>query len=200
MVEYTLAIGDECPEALFRFRYEVYVEELHRPQSYACHKTRRIIDPLDRRAHNLMAWRDGEIIGCVRTNFVRDGGVGSYHDFYELDRLSEKDVIDASICTRYMVAPKYRRSRVPIELMKRIYKYGLYDGIRFNFIDTNAPYQKFYEKFGYEHLFDKTHSDYGKVSIMRLKADDLKWLRSVKSPFAATCAAYHETKKALVPA
>ncbi|MCA9708880.1 MAG: GNAT family N-acetyltransferase [Myxococcales bacterium] len=184
MVEYQIVSGDACPEALFAFRYAVYVEELGRPQTHACHQTRRIIDPLDACGHNLIAWRDGAVVGAVRANFVRDGGTGSYEELYELDRLSDQERSTASLCTRYMVAPAQRRTRVSVELMKRIYRFGIQHGIRTSYLDTNPPYRRYYEKIGYEFLFEKTHPDYGRVSVMRLQADDLGKLRAARSPFA----------------
>lgn len=200
MVHYEIVSAANCPPALYRFRYEVYVEELHRAQSYACHEERTIIDPLDEAGHNLIA-RDGdEIVGCVRLNFVRDGGVQPYFDFYELERLSPLEIEGASICTRYMVAPRYRRSRVPIELLKRIYLHGLENGATSCYMDTNAPYQKLYVKLGYDSMFEKVHADYGLVSIMRLEADNLEKLTAARSPFAPILKKFLSENCSLEPA
>ena len=34
-------------DKVYRFRYSVYVEEMRRNESHACHDNRRIVDPLD---------------------------------------------------------------------------------------------------------------------------------------------------------
>ena len=72
--EIRLAATDVELEALYAFRYRIYVEEMGRPQKYADHDMRRIRDPLDETGRNLVAWDNSEIVGCVRVNFARDGG------------------------------------------------------------------------------------------------------------------------------
>lgn len=187
MPEYSVYQYNDCPPELFHFRYKIYVEELGRRQTYARHDTQTIEDPLDPTGYQGVAFNDGEIIGCVRLNFVRDGGVQPYYDFYELSQLPESDQMRASICTRYMVNPHFRKSRVPIELLKLIYLFGIENGANACYMDTNAPYIRFYQKFGYEALFEKNHPDYGRVTVMRLPVLDLGYLESVRSPFAPLC-------------
>lgn len=54
-------------EALRRFRYRIYVEEQHKPLSYADHRKKTLNDPLDAGAwHYVCEQEDGEIIGTCR--------------------------------------------------------------------------------------------------------------------------------------
>ncbi len=197
MPEYRVYQYKDCPPDLFRFRYKIYVEELHRPQSYACHETQTIEDPLDPTGHQCVATDKGEIVGCVRLNLVREGGVQPYFDFYELYRLSEREQLSASICTRYMAAPAFRKSRVPLELLKMIYLFGIENGATSCYMDTNAPFLNMYKKFGYQTLFEKNHPDYGRVTIMRLPVLDLDYLQAIRSPFAPICRRFLEQRAAL---
>ena len=50
-------------EAVYHFRYLIYVEEMQRKQAYADHVRRRIVDPLDDGAVNLVAWSGSEVVG-----------------------------------------------------------------------------------------------------------------------------------------
>ncbi len=63
--------SEEAREALFRFRYDIYVREMHRPQKHADHARGRLADPLDANAINLVAWQGDRIVGCVRMSFRR---------------------------------------------------------------------------------------------------------------------------------
>ena len=51
-------------EAIYRFRYSVYVEEMNRPQRYANHEYKRISDPLDDQFARLYgAWNEeGDVV------------------------------------------------------------------------------------------------------------------------------------------
>ena len=65
---------DELDE-VYRFRYAVYVEEMSRVESYACHNSKRLMDSLDHpEACVFAAWSDGKIVGTVRVNLAKGGG------------------------------------------------------------------------------------------------------------------------------
>lgn len=200
MYTYKVYSYDECPKDLFRFRYEVYVEELHRKQSYACHDTRTIEDPLDATGHHGIVHKDGEIIACVRLNIVREGGVQPYFDFYEMGRLPKAEQITASICTRNMVAKPYRNTGVSVRMLKLIYLHGIENGVTTCFMDVNEPLIGLFQKFGYKALFEKEHPDYGLVTVMRLDALDCAYLREIRSPFARLCTDFIDKQHAPSPA
>lgn len=200
MYAYNVYSYEDCPREVFRFRYAVYVEELHRKQSYADHDDKTIIDPLDPAGHHGVVTKDGEIIAVVRLNIVRDGGVQPYYDFYELYRLPPEQQNSASICTRNMVAANYRNTGVSVRMLKMIYTYGIENGVTSCYMDVNAPLIKLFEKFGYKALFEKDHPDYGRVTIMRLDALDLDYLSEIRSPFASTCRNFLERNAELTPA
>jgi GNAT superfamily N-acetyltransferase len=187
MPEYKVCKYHETPRELFNFRYKIYVEELKRHQTYVQHELETIEDPLDPTGYQGIATENGKIIGCVRLNLAREGGVAFYRKFYQIDRLPHSEQMTASICTRYMVTPEYRRTRVPLELLKLIYLFGIENGSTACYMDTNEPYIPMYLKFGYEALFEKEHPDYGLVTVMRLPVLDLEHLRATRSPFAPIC-------------
>lgn len=194
MTEFRVLASDESPRDLFEFRYRIYVEEMGRPQRYANHATKTIVDPLDESGINILAVDQGEIVGCVRTNFLRNGSVGEYDRLYGLDRLSTAQRDEASICTRLMVGPSRRRSFVTFGIMKAVYEYGIARGIYLNFIDCNEHLVPFFQKFGYRLTSREQHPEYGEVFILRLDVLDLEHLETVHSPFAPSLRAFLDNK------
>lgn len=178
--------ADELDQ-LYRFRYRIYVEEMGRKQKYADHRNKRIEDPLDTFATNLIAW-DSEVavVGAVRVNFARDGDLNGYDSFYAMDKCGTAHPITTSTTTRMMVAPIYRRLGLALQLSVAMYDYGLPKGMTHTFIDCNAHLVSFYERMGFiEHLAPREHPEYGMVTIMRLDARNREHLQAAQSPFLA---------------
>src|SRR5712691_857618 len=68
-------------EAIYRFRYRIYVEEMNRRQFHADHFARRIEDPLDHSGYNFAAFQDDEVVGVLRGNFPRTSNIEYYETF-----------------------------------------------------------------------------------------------------------------------
>ena len=190
MVELFLNAFDECPRAVFEFRYKVYVEEMGRRQTYADHDARTIIDPMDATAHHGYAVEDGNIVAVIRLNFVRDGNVDPYYQFYEIDQLPETEQSLTTICTRNMIAPSHRGTSLSFRMLKLMYELALDGGSTSCYIDINEPLLPMFIKIGCKPLFTKEHSDYGEVVVMRLDGLDLEHFKSVRSPFVPVCKRY----------
>jgi N-acyl-L-homoserine lactone synthetase len=179
-------------ELLFQFRYRIYVEEMGRRQKYADHARRRIRDPLDDFATNLVAWNsENQIVGAVRTNFARDGDLLGYEDFYAMHSVGRAHPINSSICTRMMVAPGHRRSLLAMRLSVAVYEYGLMRNITHNFIDCNDHLVPLYQKLGFvQHLPKQEHPEYGSVTCMVLDVLNRAHLERVSSPFLGSLVAW----------
>jgi hypothetical protein len=72
-----LAETEEDRNAVFRFRYDVYVEEMGRYQSVADHGRRMLTEPEDETAEHILALADGEVVGAARGSW---GGAGPFSD------------------------------------------------------------------------------------------------------------------------
>jgi len=81
--EVKLVATDAEREAVYRFRYDIYVEEMGRQQQYADHTRRRVVEPFDKTGHVFGAFSHGQLIGTVRTNCARDSDLDYYTDLYE---------------------------------------------------------------------------------------------------------------------
>jgi GNAT superfamily N-acetyltransferase len=184
-----LATSSEELQRLYRFRYEIYVEEMGRPQKHADHEARTIIEPLDQKAHQFLAEDDqGRVIGTLRTNFGGESLFGDYHALYGMDCLGEFPLERVSITTKFMVRPEYRRGTLGIRLAREVYRFCLLRGILVDFIDCNVHLETVFEGLGYRRYRSRVlHPEYGDVLPMVLLLTDLEHFDAVGSPFARIC-------------
>ncbi len=177
-----IARPQELPE-VFRFRYRVYVKEMQRQQRYANHALQQTTDELDAHGVNLMAVLNGSIVGTARVNFLEDGRVGSYEDFYELDKLSPAERHQTSITTSLIVDQSLRSSSLPLMLVRACYRTLIERDSQLNLIDCNDHLVPFFRRLGYQSLGQKTHYDYGRVNRMSLELQNEAQLAQARSPF-----------------
>lgn len=172
---------------IFRFRYDIYVREMARPQKDADHLHGRVEDPLDAFAVLLAAvdHSTGLVVGTVRANVLGDGDIGLYGDLYGLAALSTVQRRATSITTRLMVERTKRGSAVGVRLASALFAHGIARGVETDYIDCNAPLVPFFEHLGYRPLRLIEHPDYGPVTLMRIDIGDRAYLRRVGSPLAA---------------
>jgi hypothetical protein len=58
--------------AIYRFRYDVYVEEMGRYASVADHENRLLVEPEDETGRIFYAAQDGEVVGTSRLSWGGD--------------------------------------------------------------------------------------------------------------------------------
>lgn len=174
----------EEAHAVFRLRYDVYIEELERTQRYADHARRTIEEPLDRHGKLLAAWDDDRLVGTLRINYPRDCALDEYERLYDMTRVGAAHPYHTSIVTKLLVAADYRNTTLAYRLSMAAYRQGLEDGILFNFIDVYPNRVAFFELLGYRvHVPETHHPEYGSVVIMRVDMLDADHFRRVGSPF-----------------
>ena len=160
------ATTEEELETIYRFRYAIYVEEMHRKQEYADHQAKRICDPLDPGSYVLGAWEGEEIAGTLRISFVRWTRIGEYFEMYHVGRLPEIVQKHTSITTRLMIQPRLRQGTLAVRLAQAAYSFGLEHEIKTDLIDCNSHLIPFFTRLGY-----------------RLYRDDHDYLQQIRSPF-----------------
>ena len=180
-----LATNEADRNAVFRFRYEIYVKEMKRVQKYADHENCMIQEPLDNTGHLLIAEDSGRTVGTARFNVGVDGNFGLYDDLYRLKEFGSFYPSSVSITTKLMVSPEFRHSPLPLQLVVRCYVVALRLGDVFDCIDCNEHLVPFFKKLGYRQVFpDIIHPEYGHVVPMVLAVLDRQHLEHVGSPFA----------------
>jgi hypothetical protein len=188
-------------EALYRFRYAIYVEEMGRPQRYADHVRRCIEEPLDATAANFIAIKDDAIVGCVRWNSGQNTDFGEYIALYEMHRAGACFPKQCGITTKLMVDAAHRRSVLPVLLCRAGYTYARHQGLLVDFMDCNSHLEEQFAQFGYRSYRDRIeHPEYGDVLPMVLLCPDLEHLQRVRSPLTdieAACPRAPDTVAAL---
>ena len=118
-----LAETDKDREAIFRFRYRVYVDELGLRPAEADHGKRVLYDALDDKGLSYGLFDDEQVVGTLRILF--------FEDVERLDPLIDKyqcrPALDAfgesALCatSRFMLDPHLRGGRVILKLMSAVF-------------------------------------------------------------------------------
>lgn len=182
--------------AVYRFRYEVYFEEMRQNEACTNHERRQIADPLDSPdAVVLAAWNDDRVVGTSRFNLIRDGAIGNYREYYRLHSLPPEVLHHASLSTRAMVHAEFRRTTLAARLCCAQYQLGLARGVRSDFCDCAPQNAPFFTGLGYRvHREDFIHPEFGPGPVMRLDLHDLNHFVRVRSPFRKFLSAWQATQ------
>lgn len=172
-------------ERLFRFRYQVYVEEMRRLQKHADHVHRRIIEPFDATAHLLIAETGSTVVGTLRTNHATRTDLGYYIDLFRLSQQGPAWPGGLTLTTKLMVAANHRGGSLAVRLAREMYRYGTDTGVQVDIIDCNAHLREFFTRLGYRpYMGTVIHPEYGEVLPLRLDLEDITHLRQIRSPLA----------------
>jgi len=108
----------EEKEAVYRFRYSVYVEEMGRYQDTADHEGRRLVEPEDEHGWIFFA-RDGDnVVGTARLSWGGHGFSTRQIEEYSLAPfLASVPPAFLAVGERVMVMPKYRGSGLVDQLL-----------------------------------------------------------------------------------
>jgi hypothetical protein len=173
----------ELREQVFRLRYDVVVAEMGKPLP-ADHARRSCTDAPDDTAVILAAVEQDakRVVGTIRGNWLRDGGLEWYERLYGLAELSDAARRQTSVTSRMMVAAQYRGSLLALDLAIKLYVIGLAHDTAFNYIDCDDHMIPFFLRLGYVPVKSVDNPCYGIVTVMRLCMQDERQLRAVKSP------------------
>ena len=170
---------------VYRFRYDIYEEEMHRNDRYADHDKRMIKDHLDDYAYNIAAYKDGRVVAVNRVNFCADGDPGEYLGFYELDTVKEDYPEKVSFSTRIMADASVRGGVVPLLVSVEGFRLGIERNMNWCYCDCNAHLVAFFEKLGFENFRpNKIHPSFGEVTVMRFDLRDGKQFDRKRSVLA----------------
>lgn len=194
--EVHIAETEREKEAIYRLRYEVYVEEMggglrHREADVAA---RQLRDELDERAHHFYVKLGDRIVACARLNLRRDGPL-ECEEQVEMGRFAPDYPDRVSMCSRLALRPDLRGSHLLRRLVREMYRFGREHDIRFDFLDCHPRLLPLYSRLGYRvYRPGFKHPRYVYVIPMVLVTDDLDYLQQVNSPFLSLARRYpHST-------
>lgn len=186
MLTVKIASTQEERNEIYKLRYEIYVKEIGLKQTYACHASETVSEPLDENACLFFAKIKDEVVGVCRLNYARHDDLRFYSDIYDLDRHLEKNREETAIASKLLVKQSHRNTQVTYRILMEMYKNALSENIKYTFMDC-APTKSlvnFYKKWGFiEHKAIANHPDTGVVTVLKLVLGDVEHFKSVKSPF-----------------
>jgi Cyclic nucleotide-binding domain/Acetyltransferase (GNAT) domain len=132
--EVGLAESAEDKEAVYRFRYSVYVEEMGRYQESADHFGRRLVEPEDDDSLVFYAREGDTVVGTARLSWGGTGFSDRQVDEYSLAPfLEELPHEHIAVGERVMVVPRLRGTGLVDELMHRRNDAALERDVRIQF-------------------------------------------------------------------
>lgn len=180
-----VAEGAAAREAVFRFRYDVYVREMGKVgMAAADHAAGRLTDPEDAHAHLYVATgSDGALVGTLR---VATGGHGIPETFRSLpgfDRFSGFPPEALSFTSRLMVAPGARGSTALNGLIGRAYRDMLDSPVQVDFCACVPGLVDLYEHLGYRRFTDNVVDPVVGYQVpLALVLRDGEHLSAIRSP------------------
>jgi CRP-like cAMP-binding protein len=133
--EVGLAETDDQKEAVYRFRYTVYVEEMGRYHGIADHAGRRLVEPDDERSWIFYARADdGEVVGTARLSWAGNGLTDRQIDEYSLGPfLAELPAEHVAVGERLMVKHELRGTGLVDEVVHCVTETGRAHDVRIQF-------------------------------------------------------------------
>jgi len=183
---FRVAETDEEKEAVFRLRYDVYVEEMGRYHSVADHDNRLFIEPEDDNAHLFYVELDGETVATARMNW---GNAISQRQIthYSLQRFVDELPIDSlTVGERAMVRPNLRGTTLMMSMMMESLRFLNEHRIQLFFGACEPHLLNLYLGLGQRAYSRKNinSAEAGYLIPLVLIPEDVDYLRELNSPFA----------------
>jgi predicted GNAT family N-acyltransferase len=186
MAQVLVATTPEERHAIYRFRYDVYVEEMGKNPRYANHTDRVLKDDLDETATLLYLKIDDRIVATVRRNALPISSLSvTLRKALAIDRFTA-EFSEAQLCfdSRFMIAPEWRNSFAAGLIVAEVYRLGREQGVQFDFSHASPWLVPFYENLGFRRYTSNfLDEDAGLQIPMVMLLEDVDHLRSVHSPF-----------------
>ncbi|MBF0356138.1 MAG: cyclic nucleotide-binding domain-containing protein [Alphaproteobacteria bacterium] len=173
-------------EAVWRFRYQVYVEEMGKiALANADHKRRWLTDEMDENALILYAQEGDAVIATLRINRAdRTRLPQAFETAYRLSRFDDIPPSRLSFSSRLMVARDLRGTTALHKILAKAYETGLEDGIVYDFCHCAPALIELYEHLGYRPFTDNfLDPEVGYRVPLLLALKDARHLEAVRSPF-----------------
>jgi len=173
-------------DAVFRLRYQIYVEEMG--YDFGATLDRRLPDSPPRNNRLLMAEQEGALVGTLAIDWGGDLDFGAEdRQVYQLDRfLAVVPPTALQIVGRFMSTPEARRGATPELLLDGMLRFALEHGVAAIFLDCRPHLINTYMRLGFRpYAPTASHPIPGILVPLVLLLDDHAHLLRVRSRFAA---------------
>lgn len=185
-IEVRRAETESDREALYRFRYSVYVEELGMTDQ-ADHVRKWLLDGYDDEATHYALYEDGKVAGSLRVILMArisdpDPLIAKFEMAPAIEAFGASAIITTS---RFMIAGHLRNTMAVFRLMREAFIDSKRLGIKLNYGDCSPHLLPFYEHLGYRRYTEGINDTaFGyKLPILMLGCDR-EHLPKVRSPLA----------------
>jgi CRP-like cAMP-binding protein len=188
-------------EAIYRLRYQIYVEEMGYAFPGADHAGRRLAEPISRPTRLLMAEESGALVGTLQFNWGAE--CAFTEDERRIYRLSDFVAVvgdeSTMIASRFMTPPSHRDSDLPARLLDAMFEFALDNEVRLLFGYCRPHLINNYLRLGFR-TYAKTYNDpnVGMLAPMVFVIDDVAHLERIKSRLAPLFKAKRPQQPAIV--
>jgi hypothetical protein len=181
-----IAETEEEKRAVYRLRYDVYVEEMGRYRGIADHENRLLVEPEDDTGRIFYAAEDGEVVGTVRISYGCDAPFSRRQiEQYSLAPfLAEVPREAMTVGERGMVARRLRGSDLLLRMMHHTLRSGNKKRIQLGFGACEPHLLNLYLSLG-NRTFSRRNinsSEAGYLIPLVFVPEDIAYLRSIGSP------------------
>jgi hypothetical protein len=193
------ATTEQERQAIYRQRYEIYVEEMDRYRSIADHQNRWLTEPIDESSRLFYAVRDGELVGSIRLTLGADGGltrelIAKYSLDEFLGQVSPEAII---VGERFMVNRSHRGTDVLFSMFTTYMR--LVNELRIQLIigDCEPHLLNVYQALGFRPYAPENINspDAGYLIPLVIVAEDIDYVRALDSPLAEVMADFGDDKR-----
>lgn len=184
-IQIRLAISEEDHAAIYRLRYELYVEDQGLFRNEADHERRFLMDELDARSQLILAEVEGDIAGTARLTSGLDGPLpDDIRETYDIARfrgiLEEEDI---AVGTRLLLRHEHRGGDMAYRCIARMLELAVEQDIDLILGNCETHLVNNYMKLGfrpYGGLYN--HPENGMLVRVALVTGDHEHLAKLKSP------------------
>lgn len=176
-------------EAIYRLRYQIYVEELGAVTFPGVDHGRRLLGEGGvRNSRLLYAAVDGELVATLRLQLGADDALSEEDaSVYEFARFAGRvEIGQVCILSRFMALPEHRGGPLPQLLLREMYRFCVAQGVALCLLDCRPHLLNLYQRLGFR-TYGRPYSEpaYGLLIPMALLIDDRAHLERVGSPLLA---------------
>lgn len=185
-LKFGIAETKDQREAVYRLRYDVYVEEMGRYQTVADHDRRMLYEDVDEQSRIAFAELDGEIVATGRVTWGGDAPIPQRMvDQYQLAPFLA-EVPQSAICVgeRAMVRPHLRGSDVLLRMMGNGMQFANENRIQLTFGDCEPHLLNLYLGLG-QRTYAKTNvnsAEAGYLIPIVTVIEDYEYFKHLNSP------------------
>jgi GNAT superfamily N-acetyltransferase len=199
-------VGGRCLErkrsvgaAIYRQRYEIYVEEMTRYASIADHTNRWLVEEIDERSRLYYAVREGSLVGSIRLTLGLDGGLSdALIDKYSLAPFLEEVPADRIIVgERFMVEPAYRGTDVLFQMFTTYVQLVNESRIELMIGDCEPHLLNVYQALGFRPYAERNINspDAGYLIPLVVVAEDFEYVKGLHSPLSGVMTDFGDDRR-----